>query len=87
MVNIKQILYLTLLLIFSSESLMEKGIFDTDDIKTCSKYSEKIKNISPITANPCSSINSSLELKQNKCCRYTVDYDPLQEIKKFFLKM
>ena len=85
MANIKKILFLILLLkIFSSESLNEKNIFDSDDIKTCFKYSEKIKNISPITANPCSSINSSLELKQNKCCRCTVDYDPLQEIKNYF---
>ncbi len=75
MVNLKQILYLTLLLkICSSENLKEKSIFDTDDIKTCSKYSEKINNISPITANPCSSIKSSLELKQSKCCRCTIDY-------------
>ena len=89
MANIKQILYLTLLLkIFSSESLnlleKAKSIFNSEDIDKCFKYSEKIQNISPTTTNPCSSINSSLELKTNKCCRCTADYDPLKEMKQYF---
>jgi len=89
MTKIKQILYLTLIIkIFSSESLSffekEKSIFDSEDLDKCFKYSEKIQNISPTTANPCSSINSSLELKQNKCCRCTANYDPLKEMKKYF---
>ena len=40
--------------------------------------------MSPTTTNPCSSINSSLELKKNKCCRGTADYDPLKEMKEYF---
>jgi hypothetical protein len=89
MANIKQILCLTLLLkIFSSENLnfseKEKSLFDSEDIDKCFKYSEKIQNMSPTTTNPCSSINSSLELKQSKCCRCTANYDPLKEMKRYF---
>ena len=37
--------------------------------------------MSQTTTNPCSSINSSLQKKQNKCCRCTANYDPLKEMK------
>ena len=89
MANIKHFLYLSLLLIiFSSESLNssenEKSLFESEDLDKCFKYTEKIQDISPTTTNPCSSINSSLELKTNKCCRGTADYDPLKEMKKYF---
>jgi hypothetical protein len=86
---IKLYLYLILLLkIFSSESLNfledEKSLFNSEDLDKCFKYTDKIQNMSPTTTNPCSSINSSLELKENKCCRCTADYDPLKEMKKYF---
>ena len=89
MSNIKLYLYLILLLkFFSSESLnfLENGksLFDSEDLDKCFKYSDKIQNMSPTNTNPCSSINSSLELKQNKCCRCTANYDPLKEMKSYF---
>ena len=83
MANIKHFLYLTLLLIiFSSEN--EKSLFESEDLDKCFKYTEKIQGKSSTTSNPCSTINSSLELETNQCCRGTADYDRLKEMKKYF---
>ena len=89
MTNIKPIVYLSLLIeIFSTESLnffeKEKNLFDSEDLEICHKFSNKIQDMSSTTKNPCSSINSSLKKKQNKCCRCTANYDPLKMMKRRF---
>lgn len=86
MANIKQILYLALLLkIFSSASVNQKAPFDSDDFEKCLKENSKnIQNMSSITTNTCTSLNSSFKRKKDKCCRITINYDTLEQIKKNF---
>jgi hypothetical protein len=83
MANIKNILYLTLLLkIISSANLKEKVPFDSDDFKNClNKNKENIQNMSSMTTKTCSSLNSSFKNKKDKCCKITINYDTLQQLK------
>ena len=80
MAHIKQVLYLALLLkIIYSASVKERTHSDSDDFRECHNKSKEAENMSSITTNICTSLNSKLE--KNKCCRITVNYDALKRLK------
>ena len=86
MANIKIILYLALLLkIISSANVNQKAPFNSDDFEKCLKINkENIQNMSSMTTKTCSSLNSSFKNKKDKCCRITLNYDTLQQLKQNF---
>ena len=75
MVNIKLIFNIALFLkINLSLSKIKLDIVDYDDLEKCN---DQTKN----NTNECSLINSSLKLKEDQCCRITINYDILQNLK------
>ena len=77
MVNINLILYIVLFLkINLSISKIEFDFFDAHDFEKCSDQNRN-KNDTDV----CYSINSSLKLKEDKCCTITIILDTLQELK------
>ena len=86
MANIKQILYLALLLsIIYSATVIQKVPFDSYDFEKClNKNKENIQNISSMSTKTCTSLNSSFKNKKDKCCKITVNYDTLQQLKQNF---
>ena len=85
MSNLKLILFIALFLkinlSISEEELKDLNL-DKDDYIKCGSQNEKY--MSSASTNKCSSINSSLKLKEDRCCRFTMDIDVLQRIKETF---
>ena len=85
MVNIKNILYLILLLtIISSANADIKPPFDNDDFGKCLEKNGNIQNLSSMTTKTCTSLNSSFKNENDKCCRITINYDTLKQLKQNF---
>ena len=85
MVNIKHFFYLALLLKIISADVMPKAPFDSGDFEKClNKNKENMQNLSSMTTKTCSSLNSSFKNKKDKCCRITINYDSLQQLKSNF---
>ena len=79
----KLILYIALLLkINLSISKEEFDFFDKDDYEKCISLNKEA--ILSTSSNKCSSINSSLKLKEDRCCKLTINIDVLQQLKNNF---
>jgi len=74
----KLILYIALSLIVNSSVII--GKIDEIDMKKCQAQNEK----DSITTNTCTSINSSFNVKENKCCKFTITEDILERFKKTY---
>ena len=82
MANIKLILFISLSLIaISSEALIIDNV-DENDMNKCQAPNEK----GSITTKTCTSISSSFNVKQSKCCKVTINMDTLERFKATYEK-
>ena len=79
MVNIKLKLFIVLFLEINLSMCVDLfDLVDRDDFKKCNEIEDEITST---PTNICFSVNSSLKLKEDHCCRITMNFDPLQELK------
>jgi len=82
MAIIKQFLYLALLFSTIYAAINQNVPFDSGDFE---KYLDinknNIQNLSNMTTKTCTSINTSFRNKKDKCCKITINYDTLQQLK------
>lgn len=79
MVNIKLKLFIVLFLEINLSMCANLfDLVDGDDFRKCNEIEDEITST---PTNICFSVNSSLKLKEDHCCRISFNYDPLQELK------
>ena len=83
MANIKIILYIVLsLIVISLEDVIPGISYDEDDMRKCQALNGK----DSINTKTCTSISSSFNEKQNKCCKFTMNVDNLERFKETYSK-
>lgn len=85
MASIKQFLYLALLFNIIYAANNQNVPFDSGDFEKCLYINKNnIQNLSTMSTKTCTSLNSSFRNKKDKCCRLTINYDTLQQLKQNF---
>ena len=83
MENIKLILYIAFsLIVISLEDIIIDKSIDEKDMRKCQAPNENEDD--SITTNTCTSINSSFNIKQSKCCKFTINVDTLERFKAIY---
>ena len=83
MANIKIILYIVLsLIVISLEGVIPGISYDEDDMRKCQALNGKVS----ITTKTCTSISSSFNQEESKCCKFTMNVDTLERFKTIYSK-
>jgi len=85
MASIKQFLFLALLFSTIYAANNQNVPFDSGDFEKCLNINKNnIQNLSTMSTKTCTSLNSSFKNKKDKCCKITINYDTLQQLKQNF---